>query len=278
MDPEKVMGWGVVAAGMPANPPPPPRPANSTLWGGFAVWEPTTAANVPTLVKAAGVRAGQRVLDVGTGTGVAAITAARAGARAVGVDPTPELLERARENARLAQVGVEFRQAGAEELPFPDAEFDVVVSHFGHMFAPRAQRAADELLRVLKPGGALAFTTWPPDAGFGAIFNAIAGQLPPPPPGTDNPEEWGDPEVVRRRLGDRVRDLAFEHHEMRVAALSPGHVRAMMEQVGPGKLAAETLQGEALARFRADVEKNLEQDFRDNIVRRRYLLTRATKS
>lgn len=250
----------------------------SDLWRGFAVWESTTTANVPTLVKAAGICQGQQVLDVGTGTGVAAITAARMGARVAAVDPTPELLGEARENARVAQVDVDFREAGAEELPFRDEEFDVVLSHFGHMFAPRAQGAADEMLRVLKPGGVLAFTAWPPNEGLGAIFESLAAQLPPLPPGTDDPEEWGDPEVVRARLGVRVRDLVFEQHEMRSPALSLSHFRLRMEQVGPGKTAVQSLEPQVLAQFRAEIEKSLAPDFRDNIMHLRYLLVRATKT
>lgn len=165
----------------------------STLWSGFAVWESTTTANVPTLVKAAGVRAGQRVLDVGTGTGVAPITAAHTGAHVVAVDPTPELLVQARENARVAQMDVDFREASAEHMPFRNEEFDVVLSHFGHIFAPSAQRAGDEMLRVLKRGGTLAFTAWPPDDGLGTIFTAIANKLPPPPPGQTIPKSGGTP-------------------------------------------------------------------------------------
>lgn len=252
--------------------------AMGALWGGFAIWESTTTANVPTLVKAAGVRAGQRVLDVGTGTGVAAITAARSGANVVAVDPTPELLVQARENARIAQMDVDFREAGAEAMPFRDEEFDVVLSHFGHIFAPSAQRAGDEMLRVLKSGGTLAFTAWPPDDGLGAIFKAIADKLPPPPPGTDDPEEWGNPEVVRRRLGAGVRDLVVERHEMRSAALSPRHLRLRMEQVGPGKVAVEMLQPNLLAQVRAYIDENLAPYFRDNIMHLPYLLVRASKA
>lgn len=255
-----------------------PRSQQMTeLWQNFAVWEATTTANVPTLVKAAGVRRGQRVLDVGTGTGVGAITAALAGADVAGVDPTPELLAQARENARVARVQADFREGGAEDMPFRDGEFDVVLSHFGHMFAPQAQRAADEMLRVLRSGGTLAFTSWPPDEGLGAIFEALAAYLPPPPPGIDEPKEWGNPEVVRQRLGARVRDLSFEYHQMRSPALSVGHFRLRMEQVGPGKIAAQTLPPGRLAQFREGVEKRLAPDFRDNYLHLRYLLTRAIK-
>lgn len=241
------------------------------------MWETTTLTNAPVLVKAAAVRAGQRVLDVGTGTGVVAITAAREGARVTGVDPTPQLLDQARENAAIAGVAAEFHQAGAEDLPFADASFDVVLSQFGHMFSPYAQRAADEMLRVLKPGGALVFSSWPPAEGLGAVFQTIKAHMPAPPPGTDNPEEWGDPDVVRRRLGDRVRDVAFDYQVMRSPALSLGHFRLRMEQVGPGKMVAQSLPADVLATFRAGVETTLAPDFRDNIMHMRYLLVRATK-
>lgn len=250
----------------------------SELWQGFAIWESTTTANVPTLVKAAGVRTGQRVLDVGTGTGVAAITAARLGARVVAVDPTPELLVQARENARIAQADVDFREAGAEEMPFRDEEFDVLLSHFGHIFAPHAQRAADEMLRVLKPGGTLAFSAWPPNEGLGAIFQTLAAQLPPRPPGTDDPEEWGDPEIARRRLGAHVRDLVFERHEMLSPALSLSHFRLRMEQVGPGKIAVQKLEPKVLEQFRAGIEKGLAPLFRDNVMHLPYLLVRGTRA
>jgi ubiquinone/menaquinone biosynthesis C-methylase UbiE len=232
----------------------------NTLWGGFTIWESTTTANVPTLVKAAGVRAGQRVLDVGTGTGVAAITAARAGAHVAAVDPTPELLAQAR------------------AMPFRDDEFDVVLSHFGHIFAPNAQQAGDEMLRVLKPGGTLAFTAWPPDDGMGAIFKSIGDKLPPPPPGTDSPQEWGNQEVVRQRLGNRVRDLVFERHEMLSPALSPRHLRLRMEEAGSGKMLVERLPPDVLAQVRAHIDENLARYFRDNIMHLPYLLVRATKA
>lgn len=249
----------------------------SELWRSFAVWESTTTANVPKLVKAAGVRAGQRVLDVGTGTGVAAITAARTGARVSAVDPTPELLTQAHENARIAGVEVDFRLAGTEEMPFADEEFDVVISHFGHMFAPRAQQAADEMLRVLRPDGTLAFTAWPPNDSLGAIFEDLAAELPPPPPGTDDPEQWGNPGVVRQRLGARVRDLTFEEQVMLSPALSLSHFRLRMEQVGPGKVAVQTLAPEALAKFRAGIERSLAPDFHDNVMHLRHVLVRAVK-
>ena len=131
------------------------------------------------MVKWANVRAGQHILDVACGTGVVAITAARIGAHVCGVDLTPELLERARENARLANVEIDFREGDAEALPFGDAEFDLVLSQFGHMFAPRPNVAIAEMLRVLKPGGTIAFATWPPELLIGNSFRLVKSPEPP---------------------------------------------------------------------------------------------------
>jgi len=124
------------------------------MWASFAPTALFTTPSAGHLVKFAGIASGERVLDVATGTGVVAITAARAGADVAALDLTPELLEEARENARIAGVPrVEWTEGDAENLTYPDASFDVVVSQFGHMFAPRPDVALSEMRRVLKPGG-----------------------------------------------------------------------------------------------------------------------------
>ena len=122
-------------------------------WSTFAPFETTTGAVAPALVKFAGIGGNSRVLDVGCGTGVVGVTAARVGAKVTGLDLTPALLTRAAENAALANVTVEFLEGDVEDLPFEDAEFDFVVSQFGHMFGPRPDITIREMLRVLKPGG-----------------------------------------------------------------------------------------------------------------------------
>jgi ubiquinone/menaquinone biosynthesis C-methylase UbiE len=142
---------------------------------------------------------GQLVLDVGCGTGVVAVTAARSGAKVSGLDLTPALLERARHNACVACADIEFVEGDAEALPYPDATLDVVLSQFGHMFAPRPAVALQEMLRMLKVGGRIAFSTWPPEHFTGQLFTYMARYLPPPPPGVDPPAPpalWGDPNVV----------------------------------------------------------------------------------
>src|SRR5262244_2102799 len=122
-------------------------------WANFAPLEASTTPTAARLVRFAKIQAGQRVLDVGCGTGVVALTAARLGAKVTGIDLTPELVAHAKENAAIMKLPVQFQQGDVEALPVPDATFDVVVSQFGHMFAPRPAVAVKEMLRVLKPGG-----------------------------------------------------------------------------------------------------------------------------
>src|SRR5207248_9820762 len=143
-------------------------------WKHFAPLEALTTPAAARLVKWANVGSGQNVLDVGCGTGVVAITAARVGARVRGVDLTPELLERARENAAIANVEIDFREGDAEALSFDDATFDVVLSQFGHMFAPRPDVAIREMLRVFKSGGTIAFATWPPELLIGSRYGLVS--------------------------------------------------------------------------------------------------------
>src|ERR1700730_15495106 len=123
------------------------KAAQKQGWAHFAPLELQTTPCAAQLVKRARVRSGQRVLDVACGTGVVSVTAARLGAPVTGLDLTPELLDRARENARIAAVEVGWDEGGAEKLPFEDAAFDVVLSEFGHIFAPRPEVAIGEMLR-----------------------------------------------------------------------------------------------------------------------------------
>ena len=143
------------------------KQAQKQGWAHFAPLEALTIPQAARLVRHAKVKAGDQVLDVGCGTGVVSITAARMGAQVTGLDLTPELLQRARENARTSEVQVDFHEGDAENLPFPDSSFDVVLSQFGHIFAPRPEIATAEMLRVLKPGGTIAFATWPPELYVG---------------------------------------------------------------------------------------------------------------
>ncbi|MGE0404995.1 MAG: class I SAM-dependent methyltransferase [Candidatus Korobacteraceae bacterium] len=249
-------------------------------WAHFAPLETMTTPAAARLVKHARVVAGQRVLDVACGTGVVALTAKLLGARVTGLDLTPELLARARENASIAGVEIEWHEGDVEKLSFGNAAFDVVVSQYGHMFAPRPEVALAEMLRVLKPGGTIAFSTWPPELFVGRTFSLVGKYMPPPPPGVA-PPLWGDPSVVRERLGTAVKDIVFDWGRMSVPALSAKHHRTMFERTaGPVLKLVEVLSATdpvRLAAFRGEYEALVSEYLEDNVVRQDYLLTRATK-
>lgn len=250
-------------------------------WAHFAPIEQHTTVTAARLVRHAGIRPGQRVLDVACGTGVVAVTAARAGAIVTGLDLTPELLARARENASVAEVSIEWLEGDAEDLPFDNESFDVVVSQFGHIFAPRPDVVTAQMLRVLKTGGTLAFATWPPELFVGRAFVLTSRYSPPPPPGVVAPVLWGDPSVVRARLGEAVTDLVFDRDTMFSSALSPQHLRDLTERnAGPMRKVVETLSKNdpaRLAEFRKEYDALISEYLQDNTVRQGYLLTRAAK-
>ena len=257
------------------------KAAQKQGWKNFAPFEAITTPCAAKLVNRAGVRGGQLVLDVACGTGVVSVTAARRGARVTGLDLTPELLERARENARIAKVEIEWHEGDVENLPFTDAAFDVVLSEFGHIFAPRPEVALGEMLRVLKPGGTIAFSTWPPELFVGRMFMLSASYLPPPPPGVAPPPQWGDPNIVKQRLGAAVKDILFDRETMMVPALSPSHQRVAAEK-SSGAMArlVTTLQQSdpgKLDEFRARYDVLAAEYFEDNYLHQGYLITRATK-
>jgi SAM-dependent methyltransferase len=250
-------------------------------WAHFAPLELQTTPCAARLVKRAGIRSGQNVLDVCCGTGVVSVTAAQVGARVTGLDLTPELLQRARENTIIASLEIDWHEGDVEALPFGDATFDVVLSQFGHIFAPRPDVAMSEMLRVLKPGGTIAFSTWPPELFVGRMFALTTSYLPPPPPGVAPPPQWGDPNVVRQRLGGAVEDIIFDRATMLVFALSPAHHRAVSERsAGPLVRLVAELSVSAPARlseFRRQYDALAAEYFDDNIIRQDYLMTRATK-
>jgi SAM-dependent methyltransferase len=254
-------------------------------WASFLPVEVITTLPAAKLVTFAKVTHGQRLLDVACGTGVVTVTAARRGAKVSGLDLTPVLLERARHNAGVAAVDIDFIEGDAEALPYPDSSFDIVLSQFGHMFAPRPAVALREMLRVLKKGGRIAFSTWPPEHFTGRMFSFIAGFLPPPPPGTEPaspPASWGDPDVVRERLGASVTDLTFDRATLTAPALSVQHFRLAQEKtIGPLAKVVAALENDPpkLAKLRADFEAMAGDAYDDgaNAIRMPFLMTRATK-
>jgi SAM-dependent methyltransferase len=234
------------------------------------------------LVRFAGVRAGECVLDVGTGSGLVAIVAAQQGARATGVDPTPALLAKATENAALAGCpDIEWQPGAAEALPFADASFDVVLSQYAHMFSPQPDTAAREMLRVLKPGGRIAFAAWTPDGLAPRLMGLTFRYLPPMPGGAPpSPFNWGDAQGVARYLKDRVRDVVFEPAALQLPALSTAHARRLFEETfGPTVLLVRALSLEPtrLAQWRSEHDAAAADFFADGRLRFDYLLTRAIK-
>ncbi len=168
------------------------------------------------LVDASRVTAGQDVLDVAAGTGNASIPAAQAGAHVVACDLSPALLDQGRRLAADAGVTVDWQEGDAEALPFADASFDVVMSSVGVMFAPHHEAAADELVRVARPGATNGLASWTPGGFIGQMFAAMKPYAAPPPPGAQPPPLWGDEAHVRDLLGDRVEGFAAEKRSLPV--------------------------------------------------------------
>src|SRR6478736_6733453 len=169
--------------------------------GDFSVVAGRIVYQAEQLCETADLQAGWRVLDVATGSGNAALAAARRGCEAIGVDYVPALLERGRTRAVAEHLSVEFLEGDAEQLPFPDAAFDAVVSIYGAMFAPNHSVAASELARVCRPGGRIALACWTPEGFIGETFRLFSRFLPPAP-GLQPPVRWGDEAYQRELFGD----------------------------------------------------------------------------
>jgi ubiquinone/menaquinone biosynthesis C-methylase UbiE len=217
-------------------------------------------------VAAVGIHSGDRVLDVGVGNGNAAIEAARRGATVTGIDLTPAQIERARSRCTDEGVLVDLRVGNAEKLDVPDACCDAVISVMGVIFAPDHVRAMAELARVCRPGGTVAITTWAEGGWSGRWRAGVAGLLPPPPPGSPTPDEWGDPdETVRRfaaaglRATVERRSFAFQFSSEEDA------LETFLSAAGPYVQFMETasslgLADEALHEFRAALAESNEAD------------------
>ena len=155
------------------------------------------------------LKSGERLLDVACGAGQLAIPASRAGTEATGVDIAANLIEQARQRARTEGLSAQFDEGDAEDLPYPDASFDVISSLVGMMFAPRPERVVAEALRVCRPGGQLVIGSWTPGSFIGGMFKVI-GRHVPPSPLMPSPMLWGDEAVLRERFGSGVTALSFE--------------------------------------------------------------------
>lgn len=172
------------------------------------------------LVEAAGIGPGVRVLDVAAGTGNAAVPAAQRGASVTASDLTPALLEAGSRRADAQGLDLEWVEADAEHLPFADASYDVVMSSIGVMFAPHHQLAADELVRVCKPGGTVALLSWTPEGMLGELFRTMKPFAAPPPPGAQPPPLWGSEDHLAALFGDRVEFGSMKRDTLEITAFS----------------------------------------------------------
>jgi SAM-dependent methyltransferase len=206
------------------------------------------------LCEAADVLPGERALDVACGSGNTAIAAARRFAKTIGLDYVPELLDHGRERARAELVDVDWVEGDAQDLPFPDDSFDIVLSTFGAMFAPDQQRAADEMLRVCRPGGRIAMANWVPDGMIGEMFMTV-GKYAPPPFKIDPPILWGTEQRLRELFGDRISELRTERRDWMQRFPSPEWgLEYMRKWFGPTKMAFARLADNP------DAQKALEDD------------------
>ena len=197
------------------------------------------------LCDTADLHAGWRVLDVATGSGNAAIAAARLGCTAVGVDYVSALLDRGRERAAAEGLDVELLEGDAEALPFPDSSFDAVTSVFGAMFAPDHAQTAAELLRVCRPGGTVALASWTPEGFIGELFRTVGAHVPPPA-GVPSPMLWGTESHLRGLFGEEICSLELEERTFTFRFASAEEFVAFFRQwYGPTLKAFAALEGPA---------------------------------
>lgn len=234
------------------------RDVQQKTWseGDFAMVASLVSMPSEQLAESLEIIPGERVLDVACGSGNAALAAARrAWGNTVGVDFVPALLERGRERAAAERLEIEFIEGDATDLPCGDAEFDVVTSVYGAMFAADQEKAAAELLRVCKPGGRIGMGNWSPEGAVGGMFMTVSKHAPPPP-GVKPPLRWGTEDGLRELLGDGVSDMRIERRISRQPFRSADHyIDFFRTYFGPVKVAFERVGEEG--------EEALEKDLRE---------------
>jgi ubiquinone/menaquinone biosynthesis C-methylase UbiE len=210
------------------------------------------------LCEAVDVHAGDKVLDVATGGGNTAISAARRFCDVTGIDYVPELIEYARKRAEIEGMEITFEVGDAENLPYSDASCDVVLSTLGVMFAPDQEKAAEELLRVCRPGGKIGLANWTPDGYIGSMFRT-QGKHVPPPPGIKPPPLWGTEERLRELLGEGVASLEVTRRSFMWRYPSARHfVEYFRSYYGPTLKAFEVLDADGQEALAKDLEELLE--------------------
>jgi SAM-dependent methyltransferase len=261
------------------------KPALKAMWttGDFGRIAKHSEPGAEEFIARLALQPGVRVLDVACGTGNLSIPAARAGALVTGVDIATNLLEQARSRAESEGLTIQFEEGDAENLPYRDAAFDVVVTMFGAMFAPRPERVAAELVRVCRPGGRIAMANWTPQGFVGEMFKASAKHAPPPtavPP----PVLWGDEQTVRHRFRDGIADLRLTRRINQLKyPFPPGDVVEFYRTYyGPTQRAFERLDTDGQAALRSDLAQLWSQHNRatDNTteVHAEYLEVVATRA
>ena len=255
----------VAAIPTPAKPPAADLAAVKTrqqpAWatGNYAVVGTTLQIVGENLCEALDLRSGSRVLDVAAGNGNATLAAARRFARVTSTDYVPALLERGRERAAAERLDVRFEVADAEALPYPDASFDVALSTFGAMFTPDHQRAASELCRVVRPGGRIGMANWTPEGFLGALFRAIAANVPPPK-GLQSPMLWGSEAHLKELFGARAAKLEATRKHFAFRYRSAAHfIEIFRDYYGPTHKAFASLDESGKRKLDADLTAVLER-------------------
>jgi ubiquinone/menaquinone biosynthesis C-methylase UbiE len=224
------------------------------MWasGDFAVVGTTLQIVGEALAEAVDLEAGSKVLDVACGNGNATLAAARRFAKVTGIDYVPELVRRAAERARAERLDVRLLEGDAENLPFDDGEFDVALSTYGIMFVADQERAAREIVRVVKPGGKIGLANWTPE-GFIGQFLKTVGRYVPPPAGVPSPIAWGT-EARLRELFPRMRGIHTERKHFAFRYESTEHFIDIFRRFyGPTVKAYEKLDAKAQEQLTADI-------------------------
>ena len=225
--------------------------------GDYAIVGTTLQIVGETLAEAADVRAGERVLDVAAGNGNATLAAARRFAEVISTDYVPQLLDRGRARARAEGLSVHFEEADVEKLPFADNTFDVVMSTFGAMFAPDHARTAEEMVRVVRPGGRVALANWTPEGFVGRLFKVIGAHVPPPA-GVKAPSLWGTEPYAGMLFGVHADRIRCERRTFTFRYRSAAHfIQVFRDFYGPTHKAFLALDRDGAAALEADIAKLL---------------------
>ena len=253
-------------SGQPPRPPDMPdfdaiKQRQQATWasGDFAVIGVTLQIMGESLAEAADIRANEKVLDIAAGNGNATLAAARRFAKVTSTDYVPALLEKGRRRAEAEGLQVEFREADAENLPFPDASFDVAMSTVGVMFAPDHARCASEMLRVVRDGGRIALANWTPEGFVGQLFKTI-GAYVPPPAGVKSPALWGTESHLAELFGERAANIQATRKIFNFRYASPEHwLQVFRDFYGPTNKAFAALDPAGQQALEKDIRAVLER-------------------